>query len=70
MPRPLLEKILVDHCISVRRTLPNPRAWFDYFDRGKLYALEVVSGPNGENLDQWREVSTWSVRRLRDWLGY
>ena len=36
---------------------------------GRIYGLEEWT-ENGRPGAEWRDMTGWSLRRLRDWLGY
>lgn len=35
-----------------------------------VMALDVVTGPRGEDASSWVDVTDWTAERLSKWLGY
>jgi hypothetical protein len=39
-------------------------------ETGRLFALDVVTGPNREDASQWVDVTGWTAGQVYIWLGY
>lgn len=54
----MLRSILLKHDYQIRET------------DGRLEVYDVVMDPNGQDVNEWVDVTDWGVKALYFWMGY